>query len=333
MGERGWVGINLPAGLRVQPVSMASWRLPAVCLGLAAGAALLPIEARQPARDRDERTLVHGGRTRTYLVHDHAKAAPAPVVLVLHGGGGNARHAVKMTGFTRLAAREGFIAVYPDGSPAKRAERLRTWNAGHCCAAAMAAHVDDVGFIAAIIDTLTASGRADPTRVYVTGMSNGAMMAHRLGRELSPRIAAIAPVVGAVFGDEPPPRAPVPALVVAGAEDQVVPPGGGPLTLRLLLGRKPAADRDVAPAIDQAGYWARHNGCGEPARTRTAVYEKVEWTECRTGAPVVFLSVAANGHAWPGGEPGRRGAAQPTRAFDATAAIWTFFRGQVRDRP
>ena len=42
----------------------------------------------------------------------------------------------------------------------------------------------------------------DPKRIYATGISNGGMMSHRLGIELSDRFAAIAPVVGAVFGDE-----------------------------------------------------------------------------------------------------------------------------------
>jgi polyhydroxybutyrate depolymerase len=298
---------------------------------LALGAGLLSFAAAPPAPPAGtERTLTHGGRQRTYLVHDHGGRGPSPVVIVLHGGGGNAANAVAMTGFTRLAAREGLIAVYPDGTPPRRGGRLLTWNAGHCCAAAMDRNVDDVGFVAAILDALVASGRADPSRVYVTGMSNGAMMAHRVGRELSPRIAAIAPVVGAVFGDEPPPRGPVPAFVVVGADDAVVPPAGGPLTLRLLLGRKSAADHDVAPALAQATYWARHNGCGEPARTATAVHEKTEWASCTSGAPVVFVSVAGNGHAWPGGQPGRRGAAQPTRAFDATDAKWTFFAAQRR---
>ena len=164
------------------------------------------------------------------------------------------------------------------------------------------------------------------SRVYVTGMSNGAMLTHRLGRELSRKIAAIAPVVGAVFGDEPPPQAPVPAFIVVGADDQIVPPQGGPLQLRAMLGNVSAADRDVAPAIDQAAYWARHNGCGEPVGVETSVSARTEWTSCGSGAPVIFHSVKGNGHAWPGGQPGRQGAAEPSRAFDATAEMWAFFK-------
>jgi len=288
----------------------------------------------QPAAStsRAERTITHGGLQRTYLVYDFTGPAPAPVVIVLHGGGGNAANAVMMTGFDRVATRDRAIVVYPDGTAARARVPLLTWNAGHCCASAMERRVDDVGFISAIIETLVASGRADPSRVYVTGMSNGAMMAHRLGRELSAKIAAIAPVVGAVFGDEPPPQAAMPAFIVVGRDDQVVPGTGGSLQLRGLLGGRSAADRDVAPAIDQAAYWVRHNGCREPARTGGKASSITAWTNCTSGATVVFHTVAGNGHAWPGGQPGRRGAAQPTKAFDATVEIWTFFKRQQRVR-
>jgi polyhydroxybutyrate depolymerase len=303
-----------------------------IVLVLAAGVIALDAQDRQPAGDRTERTLTHAGRQRTYLVHDFGSGRPAPVVIVLHGGGGNAANAVRMTGFDRVAAREGLIAVYPNGTPGRNGGRLLTWNAGHCCAAAMQNRIDDVGFIEAIIDTLVASGRADASRVYATGMSNGAMMSHRLGRELSGKIAAIAPVVGAVFGDEAPPRAPMPAFIIVGAEDQTVPPAGGSLQLRALLGFRSAADRNVAPAIAQATYWARHNECGEPTRTESKVSSTSTWTRCSSGAPVIFHSVTGNGHAWPGGEPGRTGAAQPTRAFDATDEIWRFFKDQRRAR-
>jgi polyhydroxybutyrate depolymerase len=354
---KAWRGRMLPflisrqgsVSMSVLPFS-ASGR---VALSLAVAAALLirvdaqnrPADASgEPAPETAERAISIDGRQRTYEVHDFARdRVPAAVVIMLHGGGGNADNAVRMSGFDRVAARERLLVVYPNGtSGATRAGRfaravrdrnlLLTWNAGHCCAAAMTNRVDDVAFIGAIIDALVMTGRADESRIYVTGMSNGAMLAHRVGRELSKRIAAIAPVVGAVFGDEPAPQAPVPAFVIVGAEDQIVPPAGGPLQLRLLLGNASAADRDVAPALDQATYWARHNGCDEPVRRESDVATTVEWTTCRSGAPVIFQSVKGNGHAWPGGQAGRRGAAQPTRSFDATEAMWTFFSRHRRER-
>jgi polyhydroxybutyrate depolymerase len=309
-------------------MGMRSPVAPAAALTMAI---LAPALLAQPRSHADaERTLTHAGRTRTYLVHDFARETPAPVVIVLHGGGGNAANAVRMTGFDRVAAREGFLAVYPNGTAGRSRGRLLTWNAGHCCAAAMANRVDDVGFIATMIDALVATGRADRTRVYVTGMSNGGMMAHRLAREIPDRIAAIAPVVGAVFGDEPPARTPMPAFIVVGATDSVVPPDGGPLQLRALLGRRSAADHDVAPALAQATYWATHNGCGAPVTTETPRATTSSWSACTSGAPVVFHRVAGNGHAWPGGEAGRRGAAAPSQAFNATDEMWAFFTTQRR---
>jgi len=315
------------AALSRRSPASASLRLAAL-LALALPAGLMTLDAqtrRGGASDEVEHRLTHDGRTRTYLVHDYGRDQPAPVMIVLHGGGGNAANAVQMTGMNRLAAREGLIAVYPNGTAGREGGRLLTWNAGHCCASAMTNVVDDVGFIATVIETLVRSGRADAARIYVTGMSNGGMMAHRFARERSALVAGIAPVVGAVFGDEPPPRAPVRAIVIVGAEDRTVPAAGGPLQLRALLGGRSAADRDVAPAVDQATYWARHNGCGEPARTTTAVATTLSWSDCRSGAPVTFHSVAGNGHAWPGGRPGRRGADAPAPGFDATEEMWRFF--------
>jgi polyhydroxybutyrate depolymerase len=311
---------------------LSARRFAAVAVAVAIAVVLVPCarpSGAQGAADPDLRTLTHGGRQRTYLVHDFGRGRPAPVVLVLHGGGGNGANAVKMTGFDRVASREGLIAVYPEGTSVQTRFRMLTWNAGHCCASAMDGRVDDVGFIGALIDALIASGRADASRIYATGMSNGAMMTHRLGRELSTKIAAIAPVVGAVFGDEPPPQAPVPAFIVVGAEDEIVPGAGGPLRVRMPFGRR-SADRDAAPALAQATYWARANGCGEPVRTEAAAYRKTAWASCRSRAPVIFVSVLGNGHAWPGGQPGREGAAQPTKAYDASEEIWSFFETQSR---
>lgn len=287
--------------------------------------------ARQSLQTEKPRTIMVGGRQRSYLVHDFSRGRQAPVVIVLHGGGGNAENAVTMTGFDRIGQREGLIVVYPNGTAARERVALLTWNAGHCCASAMKTGVDDVAFVGAVIDALVKDGRADPSRIYVTGMSNGAMMAHRLGRELSMKIAAIAPVVGALFGDERPPAAPVPAFIVVGADDTVVPGAGGSLQVRASAGGS-AADHKVAPAIEQARYWATANGCGKPTTSEGPGSMVMEWRDCASGAPVIFHTVAHNGHAWPGGAPGRAGAAVPTQDFDASAQMWAFFATQRRGR-
>jgi polyhydroxybutyrate depolymerase len=289
----------------------------------------------QAAKLTDE-ALQHDGRTRRFLVHDFSGGKRAPVVIVLHGGGGHPENAQNMSQFDVIAERERFIAVYPGGTGGTPGGRLLTWNAGHCCAYARENKIDDVGFISAMIDQLVASGRADPKRIYVTGMSNGAMMSHVLARELPGKIAAIGPIVGAVFGDEPPARGPVPAIIFVGQDDQTVPAAGGPIGGNRRDGpiaglARPPADRDVAPDIAQADYWAKANNCSSPPVESFDKQDRlveVRWS-CPGGADVHFYRVAGNGHAWPGGKAGRPEADQPTQAFSASEVMWRFFR----DRP
>src|SRR5580704_8834959 len=125
--------------------------------------------------------LTTGGQGRTYLLHlppIYDGKRSLPLVIVLHGGGGNAPGAARMTGFSEKADKEGFVVAYPNGSGRLR-NRLLTWNSGNCCGYALDNSVDDVGFIRALIDALEKTRAIDPTRVYATGMSNGGMMTYR----------------------------------------------------------------------------------------------------------------------------------------------------------
>jgi polyhydroxybutyrate depolymerase len=310
-------------------------------LALAASLALLTAcsAAAQPggrlatrADATTEVKLQHDGRERRYLISDFSRGKPAPVVIVLHGGGGHPENAKNMSQMDAIARRENFIAVYPGGTGGTPGGRLLTWNAGHCCAYALENNVDDVGFIRTIIDDLVGSGRADPKRIFVTGMSNGAMMSHVLARALPDRIAAIAPIVGATFGDEPPASAPVAAIIFVGQDDDTVPAAGGPLGGATKRGGRSAEDHDVAPDIVQAEFWAKANGCAAPAEIRDGTGKAVEirWEKCISGKPVHFHRVANNGHAWPGGRAGRAEADQPTQAVNASEMMWRFFKANPK---
>jgi polyhydroxybutyrate depolymerase len=306
--------------------------VPHVVAALIAALAVVPgiADHRERARIAAPRVMQsqsfrHNGIMRTYIVRA-PRAQPngtaLPVVLVLHGGGGNAANAEKMTGFTALVDRERVLVVYPEGTARRPRVPLRTWNAGHCCGSAMEDGVDDVGFIRALLDTLATRYPIDRARIYATGMSNGAMMSHRLGRELSHRIAAIAPVVGAVFGDEGAPATPVSALMINGLLDKSVPAEGG------LTGGRAARAWDGTPTrpnIDQGTFWARGNGC-QPTPVREERGSIVVWRySCPEGRRVELLQLKDNGHAWPGGERGSRLGDRPSSAMNATEVIWAFF--------
>jgi polyhydroxybutyrate depolymerase len=198
-----------------------------------------------------------------------------------------------------------------------------TWNAGHCCGWAYEHHVDDIGFIAALLAHLLATSPIDPQRLYITGMSNGAMLTHRLGIALPERIAAIAPVVGAVFGDEKAPAQPVSALMINGLLDETVPFAGGPLG-----GRAPGASdgTPLQPVSEQGAFWARANGCtGAVQRENHGDYELWRHT-CPQGVTVMQIVVNDNGHAWPGGQKGSPRGDAPSSAIDATSVIWDFLK-------
>jgi polyhydroxybutyrate depolymerase len=283
------------------------------------------------ARTSDDRqVLKHEGLERSYVVRVPANlkpGQPVPLVLVLHGGGGDALNAEAMTGFTEKAQREGFIVAYPDGSGVFR-RRLLTWNAGHCCGHAMKNKADDVGFISALITRLEADYPVDPKRVYVTGMSNGGMMAHRIGIELSHQVAAIAPVVATVFGDERMPALPVAALMINGQLDASVPPGGGAPG-----GRFPSAweGTTTLPALAQGRFWAAAIGCeAEPVPTSSAAAERWDY-RCPQGQAVAVVLVRNNGHAWPGGKAGSSRGNKPTQDLRATDEIWHFFLAHKRE--
>lgn len=256
-----------------------------------------------------------------------AANARRPLVIVLHGGGGNAENAERMTGFTALVEREGIVVAYPNGSGRRaRQQRLLTWNAGHCCGPAMERDVDDVAFLSALIDTLVATQAVDPRRVFITGMSNGAMMTHVAALRLGGKVAAIAPVVGAVFGDEPAAAAPVRAIIFNGLRDENVPFAGGAPG-----GPGRSAWRgEPRPSLEQGVYWAKANGCGlEPRRDSVANVVSYRWP-CPPGREVELHAVVDGAHAWPGGEGGRRfGGDRPPARPDATAMMWAFFSGRL----
>lgn len=262
-------------------------------------------------------TFTHDGlfrRTYLHVPESYDPTAGTMLVLNFHGFTSANWQQALLTRMGEEAEARGFVVAYPQGVGV-------SWNAGDCCGTAWTDAVDDVGFVSALIDRLSAEYCIDPRRIFATGMSNGGFMSHRLACELSDRIAAIAPVAG-VIGVEPAgctPERPVPVWQFHGTEDLLVPyEGGTPVLNDLGTG---LVFRSVAETME---HWATHNGCGVET---TAFYEEgdstcVEWSGCE--APTRLCTVDGGGHTWPGGLPipflGRT-----TRDLDATNAMLDFF--------
>jgi len=264
-----------------------------------------------------------GGRVRTYKLHlpaNYSDQQAFPLVMVLHGGAANADYAMRMSGMNALSDEHGFIAVYPNGTGIYQ-HAVLTWNAGRCCGWAHQHEIDDVGFLNALLDQLEAEYAIDSKRVYVTGISNGAMMAYRLACELSHRIAAIAPVAGSLNYDGPAPKQPVSVIHFHGKEDQHAPYGGG-------VGAKTLYPRVDRPVQETIQLWVSYNQCQKEPECSQSGPAKIEcYSGGKDGTEVVLYSIDGEGHTWPGGQAGIRNGNidPPTQAIQATDLIWTFF--------
>jgi polyhydroxybutyrate depolymerase len=271
-----------------------------------------------PAQRTETRRMSWDGLERAFTVRfprsaDSSRALP--LVVLLHGRGGNGQRMMRWSGFEAKADAEGFVLVAPEGTG-----NPRGWYTGFSAGGA----IDDVGFVGALMDTVSARYRVDPKRIYIAGHSNGGVLVHRVASDLAPRVAAAAVVAGAIgarvaggsVARIDPPRAPVSMLIVHGDADDIVPYD----TIAL---PRPAG-RPV-PALEGARFWARANECAglQPPRDTLAAGRVLRdtWdTRCR--APVVFLTLRGGGHGWPRTIHGS--------AIDATDAIWEFFAQQGR---
>ena len=288
-----------------------------------------------------------------------ASGTPLPVLIVFHGGAGNKNNMRRLACpggdldaagcLDRVALAAGMAVVFPNGSNAPVGRLLsrggvRTWNAGGgqgdaVCVSGDACKrgVDDVAYVRALLADVDRRIGVDPKRVYATGFSNGAALAHRLACEAADWFAAVAPVSGenqaALAGCAP--SRPVALLVIHGTLDRCWPYGGG-------AGRCIAAGRYVSVAETLAG-WAARNGCRAearrtelPARAGIADGTRVvrhDYVGCVPGGALQHLEVVGNGHFWPDGHAyawlallgGRL-----SRQLDASRAIVEFLAAHAR---
>jgi polyhydroxybutyrate depolymerase len=271
------------------------------------------------------RTVVSSGLERCYHLYVPRGYDPServPVVLSLHGFLSNPNSHGQISLWHKLADREGFLVVYPEGTSFPQ-----RWNAhNHWTTAG----VDDVQLLLDILDDVSAVAAADRSRVYVNGLSNGGGMTVRIGCEAADKVAAIGTVAGAVVDMEScSPSRPVPLMAFHGTDDPIVPYEGGPLRGEVL--QQGAGLTGAPPALlgaeDWVATWAVRNGC---ARSPQAIpphgdARGVRYTECDEGAEVILHTIAGGGHTWPGGTPIPI-VGKTSGDIDATEEMWKFFQ-------
>jgi len=265
--------------------------------------------------------FTHGGLRREYIVHlpRSRPAGPAPILLALHGGGGDMDFQARHYGLIEKSEQAGFIAVFPNGFSRFRSGILATWNAGECCGKAVGSQVDDVGFLKEVILRVARQADGDLRRVFSTGMSNGALMSYRLACELPSLIRGIAPVAGTDNTKACTPGRPVPVIHFHARDDTHVQFNGG-------SGKDALTKTNFTSVPATIAKWVAINGADPRARRVLAV----RGATCDLhsagprGAPVKLCVTESGGHSWPGSQS-RRANKSPSQAISANDLMWDFF--------
>lgn len=291
---------------------------------IALGASVLLMSCGQEKAPRE--TIPYANGIRTAIIHVPTQTdpqGPVPLVISLHGMLNTPEGSRKQTEFDALADREGFVVAYPDA-------RNSFWNV-----LTTRRDADDILFITGLIDHMVATHGVDPTRVYLTGTSNGAMMVHAIARAIPERLAAIAPAFGALsrmIERAGAPGVPMPTLIIHGTADYIFRWNGG--------GSSGFGLPWYASVPETVAFWTVNNGCSEV--TETGMLPDTDPTDgttagrtvyggCADGAEVVLYTVFGGGHNRPGSLHNPMGGyGRVCMDFNATEVMWAFFKGHSR---
>jgi polyhydroxybutyrate depolymerase len=245
--------------------------------------------------------LTSGQRARTYRLFvppGYDGRQRLPLVLDLHGSGGNSAGQARNSGLETLSATERFIVATLDAEAGR-------WNVP-----VQANRADDVLYVSDVIAHVALQVCVDDARVYSTGFSGGGRMTSLLACRLGSRLAAVAPVSGLRFPG-PCTGRPIPVLTFQGLADRQNPYDGH------AAGRGEEWEESVPDALAS---WARHDSCkgdvildDPPGPLSTMRYEG-----CTNGTEVRMIRIDGLGHTWTKVE------------VDTTSVMWQFFKSHRR---
>ena len=275
---------------------------------------LMLLAAHGAAQETRTESLRAGGLERRYVLHlPEGLPAEAPLVIVLHGYGGDADP--EYFGMNATADRHRFAVCYPQGERDSRGKRC--WNVGYPFQADMP--VDDIRFLEELIDHLHRRYGLSRRNVFCTGMSNGGDMCYLLAVRRPELFAALGPVAGfmsvsALREDES--RHPVPLFEIHGTLDRTT-HWEGDLENRDGWGA-------YLPIPMAVGYWAakakclRHRIDTLPQGADGLQPVAHRFTEGTDGCEVWLYEVLGGTHSW------RR------TGVDTCEELWSFFSRYVR---
>lgn len=253
------------------------------------------------------------------------RGRPLPTVVALHGGLMNGKSMRRIFGMDELAQQDRFVVVYPDGEG-------RRWNDG---ISGRNDGPDDLRFLRNLADHLVRQGVADPKRLYLVGLSNGGMMTYRVACQAPGIFAAYAAVIANMpkeLVDKCRPGGGTPLIVINSTDDPIVPYEGGE------VGRWSRGE--VLSTPETVEFWQRRNGCEGRSQEKPlpdkddsdgSTVMARQFAECRSGSPVVLLTVEGGGHLPPGAQIGNRPMlrsmlGRANQDISAADISWKFFK-------
>ncbi len=266
----------------------------------------------------------------TYKPASYTGTTPWPVVLTLHGGGGNALGTIGFTQMSLVADTANFLVVYPQGS--KIGSNCCSWGAG-VGSPSDTAGINDISFFNKLIDSLKTEFNIDTNRIYSTGLSQGGFMSQKLACQLSHRIAAIAPLCSNLDSLQMltcNPSRSVPVLIINGTTDILVPYNGAKFTNN-------GWPLTYFPVDTLMKFWNTKNGCNPTSSsfnfpdidpTESSTITRYTWTGCSCNTETILYKVNGGGHTWPGVENVSYEiiAGQTNEDIHASVHIWQFFK-------
>jgi len=293
------------------------------------------------------RHIIADGRIRSYRLHippNYNDGNPMPIVFVLHGSGfgANSVSTKSYCDMDEKADEEGFITVYPNGEILRLSTYIkhpiailwdlyalithsREWNRWN------ENNVDDVGFIRTLIYHLETVLNVNSSRIYIMGISGGAMMTYRLGAELSDHIAAIAPIAGTIggIGYEPAPYCsqssyvipkpinPLPVITFHGMQDEEVPFEGG--WKKVVEWGSGESWVYLVSVNESVSFWVEYNNCDPTPQVKKSESGHIitrTYTNGNASSEVVLVTYIEGGHEW---------FKSPPHEISAIDIIWDFF--------
>ena len=250
----------------------------------------------------------YAGKLRTFNLYVPPRVPdrkPVPLLLVLHGLFIDPAAQEASSGLDEVADQEDVALAYPAGLDG-------SWNAGTCCGPSGARRVDDVGFLAHVVDLVGQVRPIDRNRVYIAGFSNGGMMALRAACQ-RPDVFAAAASVGGTMQVPCSGRQPVSALLLNGQRDTTVPYAGTRYSrfLHTALTPVPVAMRRLA----------KRSGCSATRTSSSYRHRTTTYVGCAPGSALTLVTAPRLGHRWPTMDKDR---------VDGERMVWSFLSSRRR---